>query len=46
VDDIHFAGSNNGMRRASQVFRGHDVYGEVTLKNIHRSTIATIAENM
>ena len=46
VDDIHFAGSNNGMRRASQVFRGHDVYGEITLKNIHRSRIATIAENM
>ena len=46
VDDIHFAGSNNGMRRASQVFRGHDVYGEITLKNIHRSRIATIAEAM
>ena len=46
VDDIHFAGSNNGMRRASQVFRGHDVYGEITLKNIHRSRIATIAEDM
>ena len=46
VDDIHFAGSNNGMRRASQVFRGHDVYGEITLKKIHRSKIATIAENM
>ena len=46
VDDIHFAGSNNGMRRASQVFRGHDVYGEITLKTIHRSRIATIAEDM
>lgn len=46
VDDIHFAGSNNGMRRASQVFRGHDVYGEITLKTIHRSKIATIAEDM
>lgn len=46
VDDIHFAGSNNGMRRASQVYRGEDVYGEVTLKTIHRSKIAMIAENM
>ena len=46
VDDIHFAGSNNGMRRVSKVFRGHDVYGEVTLKKIHRSKIAMIAENM
>lgn len=46
VDDIHFAGSNNGMKRASQVFRGEDIYGEVTLKNIHRSKIALIAEKM
>lgn len=46
VDDKEFAGARNGMRRASQVFRNHDVYGEVTLKNIHRSKIAAIAENM
>ena len=46
VDDIHFAGSNNGMCRASQVYRGEDVYGEVTLKNIHRSRVAMIAEKM
>ena len=46
VDDIHFAGSNNGMRRASQVYRGEDVYGEITLKNIHRSRVAMIAEKM
>ena len=46
VDDIHFAGSNNGMKRASQVFRGADIYGEVTLKNIHRSRIAKLAEEM
>lgn len=46
VDDVNFAGTNNGMRRASQVFRGTDVYGEVTLKNIHRSKIALIAEQM
>lgn len=46
VDDINFAGANNGMRRASKVFRDTDVYGEVELKNIHRSKIARIAENM
>ena len=46
VDDVSFAGANNGMRRASQVFRGNDIYGEITLKNIHRSKIALIAENM
>lgn len=46
VDDINFSGSNNGMRRASKVFRGTDVYGEVELKNIHRSKIASIAQLM
>ena len=46
VDDINFAGGNNGMRRASKIFRDHDVYGEVELKNIHRSKIARIAEDM
>ena len=46
VDDVSFAGVNNGMRRASKVFRGTEVYGEVELKNIHRSKIAKIAENM
>lgn len=46
VDDESFAGFNNGMRRASKVFRGSDIYGEIELKNIHRSRIAKIAENM
>ena len=46
VDDDSFAGHNNGMRRASQVFRGTEVYGEIELKTIHRSRIATIAQNM
>ena len=46
VDSIEFAGNNNGMKRASKIFRGHSVYGEVELQNIHRSTIAAIAENM
>lgn len=46
VDDIQFAGSNNGMRRVSKIFRGEDIYGEITLKNIHRSKIGRIAERM
>ena len=46
VDDINFSGSNNGMKRASKVFRGEDVYGEVELKYIHRSKIALIAERL
>lgn len=46
VDDVAFAGSNNGMRRVSKVFRGEDIYGEVTLKKIHRSKIANIAEKL
>ena len=44
VDDISFAGRNNGMKRVSQVFRGHNIYGEVELKEIHRSEIGRIAE--
>lgn len=46
VDMIEYGGSNNGMRRASKVFRGNDIYGEITLKTIHRSKIATLAERM
>ena len=46
VDDIQFAGSNNGMKRASKVFRGEDIYGEITLQHIHRSKIGRIAERM
>lgn len=46
VDDIAFAGANNGMKRLSKVFRGYDVYGEVELTQIHRSIIAEIAEQM
>lgn len=46
VDDISFSGVNNGMKRASKVFRGQDIYGEVELKTIHRSRIAQIAEQL
>ena len=46
VDDISFAGNNNGMKRVSKIFRDTDVYGEIELKKIHRSKIAQIAERM
>ncbi len=46
VDDIAFANDNNGMRRVSKVFRGHKIYGEVELDQIHRSEIGRIAEGL
>lgn len=46
VDSVEFAGASNGMKRASKIFRGEDVYGEVELQHIHRSRIAQIAENL
>lgn len=46
VDLSIYAGNNNGMRRVSEVFRGDDIYGEVTLKNIYRSRIGQLAQLM
>ena len=46
VDDVSFAGTNNGMRRVSKIFRGENIFGEIELKEIHRSQIAKIAEKM
>ena len=46
VDLAQYAGDNNGMRRMSEVFRGHNFYGEVELQNIYRSKIARVAEAM
>lgn len=46
VDLDMYAGNNNGMKRVSKVFRGSDIYGEVTLKNIYRSKIAALAQKM
>jgi predicted ribonuclease YlaK len=46
VDMSMYAGSHNGMKRVSEVFRGADFYGEVTLKNIHRSKIAALAQQL
>lgn len=46
VDDAAFAGYNNGMKRVSKIFRGADIYGEITLNIIHRSQIAMLAEHL
>lgn len=46
VDHSSYEGSNNGMRRVSQVFRGNEMYGEVELQTIYRSKIAAIADGM
>ena len=46
VDDICFAGHNNGMMRVSQIYRGENLYGEIELQKIHRSRIGQIAEKM
>lgn len=46
VDSSLYAGSNNGMRRVSEIFKGSDIYGEITLQNIHRSKIAELAQKM
>ena len=46
VDMSQYAGANNGMRRLSEVFRNHNLYGEVELQNIFRSEIAKIADEM
>lgn len=44
VDLDMYAGNKNGMRRVSQIFRGADFYGEVTLQTIKRSRIAALAQ--
>lgn len=46
VDSSLYAGSNNGMRRVSEIFKGSDIYGEVTLQKIHRSKIAELAQKL
>ena len=46
VDMDIYANNNNGMRKMSKVFRGNELYGQVELRNIHRSRIAAIADEM
>jgi predicted ribonuclease YlaK len=46
VDLEMYAGSNNGMRRVSEIFCGADFYGEVKLQTIQRSKIAALAQKL
>ena len=46
VDMSMYAGSHNGRKRVSKVFRGASFYGEVTLQKIHRSRIAELAQQL
>ena len=46
VDMIAYEGLSNGMRRVSEIFRGQDFYGEVELRNVHRSKLAEVADGM
>ena len=46
VDMSLYAGNRNGMKRVSEVFRDADFYGEVTLRNIHRSKVAALAQKL
>lgn len=46
VDNKMFEGSNNGMKRLSEIFKGEDIFGEIELNNIYRSKIAKIADRM
>jgi predicted ribonuclease YlaK len=46
VDSSAYEGSRNGMRRASDVFRGMEYYGQVKLPIIYRSELAKRAELM
>ena len=41
-----YAGSNNGMMKASEVYRGESIFGQVELQTIHRSKIAEIADKI
>lgn len=46
VDEKAFEGSNNGMRRLSEIFRNRALYGEIELNTCYRSEIAKIADLM
>lgn len=46
VDLRAYDGTQNGMKRVSEIFRGQDIYGEVKLQTIFRSKIADIANKI
>ena len=46
VDMIEYSKNNNGMKKASEVFRGDACFGQVYMPNIYRSHIANKAQEM
>lgn len=46
VDSNAFEGSQNGMRRLSQILRNEDIYGEIELNTCYRSRLASLVERM
>lgn len=46
VDLPAYAGDLNGMKKVSKIYRGCDKYGEIELKFIHRSEIASLAQKL
>ena len=44
--DMEVYKERNGMRIMSQAFRGESLFGQIELKQIHRSKIAQIADRM
>lgn len=46
LDNSMFAGENNGLLRAIDVFKGSELFGTVNLPNVHRSKIAELAEKL
>lgn len=46
LDGWMYEGSNNGMKRAIEVFSGEEIFGTVSLETIYRSEIARIADKM
>lgn len=46
VDLLSYSGEDNGLAKTSEIFRGEDYYGEVTLTNCYRSRIAARAQLM
>lgn len=44
VDAEAFSGSNNGLKRLIDVFKGHEEFGFIQLQNVWRSKIAELCE--
>ena len=46
VDLDAYAGMNNGIKRAVEVFKGQDFFGTVQLQKVRRSKIAEVADGL